>query len=100
GSGGNWLTSREYITYNYLGASQTGQNSGRPFTGHIASGQSFFVEKMDDTPASEPITFANAMRGSDNNAFFRRAPIPRLWMTVKDVTNNYNETLLGFVADA
>jgi len=94
--GGNW-TSQDYAVWNQVGT-VAGPNSGLRFDGYIASGQSFFVEKVD--PGSSILNFDNAMRSTKNNVFFRMAPIQRLWLSAVGPSGDYNETLIAFTQEA
>ncbi len=95
--GANWNANEDYVVWSGAGV-VAGPNSGTPFTGHVASCQSFFVEKMDN--GSSPIHFNNSMRSTENNAFFRLAPIERLWVNLVNPDNVYNETLIAFMDEA
>ncbi|HXH19865.1 MAG TPA: PKD domain-containing protein, partial [Chitinophagales bacterium] len=97
GSGGSGWTSQDYAVWNAAGT-VAGPNTELQFDGHIASGQSFFVEKIDE--GTSILNFSNTMRSTKNNAFFRTAPIERLWMSVVGPANDYNETLIAFMDEA
>lgn len=98
GSGGSsWNAVQDYAVWNRAGL-VAGPNSGTIFNGQIASGQSFFVEKMND--GSGTLVFDNTMRTTENNAFFRMLPVERLWVSLTNPANDYNETLIAFMDDA
>ncbi len=98
GSGGiGWNTSQDYAVWNGAGL-VAGYNSGTIFQGNIASGQSFFVEKIAD--GTLPLLFDNTMRTTENNSFFRLAPKDRLWINITNPDSDYNETLIAFLPDA
>ncbi|HXH20054.1 MAG TPA: choice-of-anchor D domain-containing protein [Chitinophagales bacterium] len=94
GSGGSGYTSGDYAVWN-LSGSVPGPNSGMSPNGFVASGQSFFVEKISD--GTSPVSFTNAMRASANNVFFRQSPISRFWMRITAPGNQNNETLIAFM---
>ncbi len=97
GSGGSGWSSQDYAVWNGAGAIG-GPNSGRQFNGHIASGQSFFVEKV--AAGTSIVKFENNMRSTQNNVFFRSAPIERLWVSATSPDNDYKETLIAFMSEA
>lgn len=98
GSGGaGWNAVQDYCVWNGAGL-VAGPNSGTVFTGHIASCQSFFVEKTND--GAGQVLFDNSMRTTENNAFFRSMPVERLWVNLVNPANDYNETLIAFKQDA
>ncbi len=95
--GGGWNAVQDYGVWNGAGL-VAGPNSGTIFNGHIASCQSFFVEKTDDGTGN--VAFDNSMRTTENDAFFRAMPIERLWVNLVNPANDYNETLIAFKQDA
>lgn len=95
--GGGWNTAQDYAVWNGAGL-VAGYNSGTLFKGFIASGQSFFVEKIAD--GTHTVLFDNSMRATDNQAFFRQSAINRFWISLTDADSNYNETLIAFLPDA
>jgi len=98
GSNGlGWDASQDYVTWNMMGA-VSGPNSSTVFDGHISSCQGFFVDKLNT--GTDPVEFRNSMRGTQNDAFFRQSDIPKLWVSVTNSQNHYNETLIGFPDDA
>lgn len=95
--GAGWNAVQDYAVWNGAGF-VAGPNSGTLFSGHIASCQSFFVEKTDDGTGN--VIFDNSMRTMENDAFFRQMPIERLWVNLVNPANDYNETLIAFKQDA
>lgn len=94
GSQGPGYSPADYGTWNVIGF--VGPNSGQPFNGNIASCQSFFVRAANTTP----INYSNSMRTTVNNEFFDVLPIGRVWLSITDANNKYNETLIAFKSDA
>lgn len=94
GSQGSGYSPADYGTWNVIGF--VGPNSGQPFNGNIASCQSFFVRAAN----TNQINFTNSMRTAVNNEFFDVQPIGRIWLSVNDNQNKYNETLIAFKDDA
>ena len=99
-------TVNDYITHN-----GTGTVSGPAgFNGYIAGGQSFFVNMLDGSASTQPITFNNSLRneGYDNSQFYRQAePIrdlasqkSRIWLDIVDSNNASDRTLIGYVDGA
>ena len=99
-------TVNDYITHN-----GTGTVSGPAgFNGYIAGGQSFFVNMLDGSASTQPITFNNSLRneGYDNSQFYRQAePIrdlasqkSRIWLDIVDSNNVSDRTLIGYVDGA
>lgn len=95
--GSGWNAVQDYAVWNRAGM-VAGPNSGNLFRGSIASCQSFFVEKIND--GADRVIFNNTMRTTDNDAFFRRMPVERLWINITTPSNDYNETLIAFIDDA
>ncbi len=95
--GSGWISAQDYAVWNSAGL-VAGPNSGMLFNGNIASCQSFFVEKIGDGVAT--VNFNNTMRTTSNNAFFRMAPLNRLWVSLINPDSSYNETLIAFLDDA
>jgi hypothetical protein len=93
-SGGTGFTNDDYGVWNVVGF--TGPNSGIPFTGNIASGQGFVVVAS----SASNVVFNNTMRTTQNNAFFDASQWQRLWISVTNTSNHYNETLLAFMTEA
>ncbi|MFN5372642.1 MAG: PKD domain-containing protein, partial [Bacteroidia bacterium] len=94
-AGTGFNAAQDYAVWNNLGI-VSGPNSGTPFTGNIASCQSFFVEAT----SASLIQFNNSMRTTANNAFFVDETVQRLWISVNTEANDYNETLIAFRNDA
>ena len=97
GTGGSGYSTGDFGVWTGAG-SIIGPNSGTSFDGYIGSGQSFFVEKNDD--GTSQVEFRNSMRSTTNNAFFKKLPIERLWISLTNNANDYNETLIAFIEDA
>lgn len=93
-SGGSGFTNDDYGVWNVVGF--TGPNSGTNFNGNIASGQGFVVIAN----SASNVVFNNNMRTTENNAFFNTNEWQRLWISVTNSTNHYNETLLAFMDGA
>lgn len=96
-SGGPGYNFNDFTIWNGAGT-VSGPNTGNPFNGHIATAQGFFAEKI--TNGNGSIKFTNSMRTTQNDAFFRLAPIERLWMNIIGPDSAYNETLIAFLDDA
>ncbi len=95
-TGGSGYQFNDFVVWN--GAGAIGPNSGKPFNGQIATAQGFFAEKIANGNGS--VIFTNSMRTTQNDAFFRLAPIERLWMNIIGPDSAYNETLIAFLDDA
>lgn len=93
-SGGSGWASNDYATYNGVGGVQGG--GGNTPTGNIASGQGFKVNAL----GNGNITFTNAMRNANNNQFFSQADNGKVWLSVVNDLNHFNQTLIGFMEDA
>ncbi len=94
--GSNWGMGQDYGVWS--GAGFTGPNSSKNFTKHIASGQGFFVEKVNN--GVDNVEFRNSMRSSSNNVFFKQIGIERFWLNLTNADSAYNETLIAFINDA
>lgn len=94
GSQGSGYSPADYGTWNVIGF--VGPNSGQSFNGNIASCQSFFIRAAN----TNAVNFSNSMRTAVNNEFFDVLPIGRVWLSVTDANNRYNETLIAFKSDA
>lgn len=93
-SGGSGYTTSDYACWNGTGSIGNVQTPN----GNIGTGQAFFVES---TGSDNIISFSNSMKSTSNTQFF----IPGNY-TVKKIklsisgSGKYNETLIGFLADA
>lgn len=101
----------EYLTHN-----GTGSTPPSGFDGKIASGQGFFVQVLDGSPATSNVTFNNAMRhdganGYDNNIFFRSSNPETtetdstlekqlIWLGLVNESNASSVALVGYVDGA
>lgn len=100
-SGGDGWATNDYAVWTKAGTtpgSPTMSNNGRTPNGHIATGQSFFVNKTAD--GTSALQFQNSMRSSNNNVFFRQKPIQRFWVNISNPNNEINEALIAFIDDA
>jgi hypothetical protein len=93
-SNGLGYSGSDYGVWNGIGF--VAPNSGKTFSGDIASCQGFFVQAN----AASPITFTNSMRTTQNTAFFDASILERVWVSVTTHANDYNETLIAFKGDA
>ncbi|HEX9981387.1 MAG TPA: choice-of-anchor D domain-containing protein [Flavobacterium sp.] len=109
----NSYTTDDYAVYNLSGgvgtaAVSSGINTTIP-TGHIASGQGFFVGGISNGQA----TFNNSMRITGNNSeFFRIADNTspastvshlekhRIWLDLTNSQGAYKQTLIGYIEGA
>src|SRR5690606_24875196 len=106
-------TRDDYAKYNVTGGVKTATaaaNSSVAPVGKIASGQGFFVEALQD--GNHEIFFKNSMRakGRNNNSqFFKGAEqtstLPaleknRVWISISNPQQAYDETLLGYITGA
>lgn len=102
----------QYFTYNVTGSSLA--DPEKPFEGHIASGQGFFVQVLDSV-ANPTVTFSNNMRydvnqeGYENNQFYRpsgtqaEADVTEkqlIWLSLVNENNISAVTLLGYADGA
>ena len=95
----------DYVTLNYLGASDPIGASNI-----IKSGQAFLVQMIDGTAGSGTINFSNGMRLDasnnpyNNSGFFRNSNTPlerhRIWLDLIDSNNIVSGTLVGYATDA
>ena len=103
----------DYITANATGT--TSGPTGVAFNGFIASGQSFMVNTIDGTQATNlNISFTNAMRSKDydNANFFRTSNLSvvnkidiseekhRIWLDLVSENNGANRLLIGYTSNA
>ncbi len=112
GTGAINYSTYDYATYNLTGGvgvaaiddpndptPSNNLNSTVP-TGHIASGQAFFVRGL----ANLPVQFLNSMRVKGfNNEFFRTSENTeksRLWLNLSDHQGAFNQMLVGYVQGA
>ncbi|WP_179336913.1 hypothetical protein [Winogradskyella ludwigii] len=100
----------EYVTYNGMGATPEG------FDGKIASGQGFFVQVLDSSPATSNVVFNNAMRYDgaeetyDNSQFYRsgnsevntdgEVEKQLIWLGLVDESNTSKVALVGYADGA
>lgn len=95
----------DYVTLNYLGASDPIGVSNI-----IKSGQAFLVQMIDGTAGSGTINFSNGMRldasnnSYNNSGFFRTSTNEfekhRIWLDLIDSNNIASGTLVGYATDA
>ena len=95
----------DYVTLNYLGASDPIGASNI-----IKSGQAFFVQMVDGTTGTGNVNFSNSMRLDasnnpyNNSGFFRNANSSsekhRIWLDLIDANNIASGTLVGYATDA
>ena len=95
----------DYVTLNYLGASDPIGASNI-----IKSGQAFFVQMVDGTTGTGNVNFSNSMRLDasnnpyNNSGFFRNSNTPlerhRIWLDLIDSNNIVSGTLVGYATDA
>lgn len=95
----------DYVTLNYLGASDPIGASNI-----IKSGQAFLVQMIDGTAGSGTINFSNGMRldasnnSYNNSGFFRTSTNEfekhRIWLDLIDSNNIASGTLVGYATDA
>ena len=106
-------TRDDYAKYNVTGGVKTATaavNSAVAPVGKIASGQGFFIEALQD--GDHQIFFKNAMRATgqySNGQFFRSGnPVDsnnaieknRIWLSISNAQQAYDEMLLGYVTGA
>lgn len=95
----------DYVTLNYLGASDPIGVSNI-----IKSGQAFLVQMIDGTAGSGTINFSNGMRldasnnSYNNSGFFRTSTNEfekhRIWLDLIDSNNIASGTLVAYATDA
>ena len=86
--------SADYASYTSFGGSAGG--GGNTPTGTIGSVQGFMVKASGNGNA----VFNNAQRTAANTSIlFRLAETKRLWLSVSNTQNYYNQTLVGFIDD-
>jgi hypothetical protein len=90
-SAGAGFDPADYVVVGILGVSAVG--NGTPWTGHIAAGQSFFVQSAS---ISNTFTFNNAMRNANAATFFEdNADLKRISGTPYDIKDGkYTEEQL------
>ena len=93
-SNGLGYSASDYGVWNGIGF--VAPNSGKTFSGDIASCQGFFIQAN----AATPLTFTNSMRTTQNSSFFDASILERVWVSVTTQENDYNETLIAFKGDA
>ncbi|GIV33773.1 MAG: hypothetical protein KatS3mg031_1308 [Chitinophagales bacterium] len=97
-TGGAGYSKTDFAAWSGAGGVAGPNNPSKVPNGHIATGQGFFVEKID--PGTATVTFNNGMRSTTNTVFFRQKPIERLWVNVTNNHGLYNEVLVAFIDDA
>lgn len=85
--------SNDYATYNLSGGTAGGAQSATP-DGYISLCQGFFVNVSD----AGDILFKNNMRSSHSAHFFKndKSEIARVWISLTNSENDYNEILIAF----
>ena len=91
---GTGYAASDYGVYNGVGF--VGPNSGKSFNGNIGSCQGFFIQASN----TNPVTFTNSMRTTQNSTFFDADMLDRVWVSVTTQNEDYNETLIAFKEDA
>jgi hypothetical protein len=83
----------DYASWNLTGGVNSG-NSVRVPTGHIASGQGFWVYAKSNTN----VIFNNSMRSDSNNQFFKDGPSENhnIWLSFTTPSNYQNNILIGY----
>lgn len=101
-------TEGDYAKWNLTGSVKATSPTLMMPTGIIASGQSFFVEGGAGTGNATAV-FKNYMRvGAGNNQFFRQSNQSanyqperhRFWLNIQNGTEDFNQTLIGYVKEA
>jgi hypothetical protein len=97
-------TNSSYMAYNKLGATASGPNSSKSFTGKIGSMQGFFVQVSAN---NTDVSFTESMRVSGDNtstSFFRNAEtesIIKVKLALEAPESGlYNEIIVGLAHDA
>lgn len=108
-------TADDYAKYNLTGGVRTASSAltgGTIPLGVIAAGQGFFIEAASGlSNGSYPVYFKNSMRIAGNNTDFYRQAHPltgttqslekhRIWLTLSNTQGAYNQTLVGYIANA
>lgn len=90
-----------YASYTTLGGTASAAG-GNPPVGFVQTGQGFYV----NSSISGNAVFNNAQRtnNSASNQFFKstsnQVDKHRIWLSLKDATTNYNQTLVGYMDGA
>ncbi len=89
--------SNDYATYNATGGTAGGAESAVP-NGYISPCQGFFVR----VSSAGDILFKNNMRSSHSAHFFKndKSEVARVWISLTNSENDYNEILIGFPEEA
>ncbi len=89
----------DYATWTGMGS--TGGNTAKAPDDYIQSAQGFFVEASSSNPS---ISFTNNMRVVGNNTQFfktqQNEERNRVWLSITNTNNDYNQILIGFAKDA
>jgi hypothetical protein len=91
----------DYASWNQTGGTAGSFGGGVP-NGSISSGQAFFIKVPAANSNLNSVVFSNNQRTSANDSavVFRNASIERAWINVNGPHNSFNQTLIGFTADA
>lgn len=100
----NQYTKADYIAYSLAGSVMPNSFS-TPFTGKIASGQSFIVKSLSPTGS---VAFTNCMRVKDNNTQFYRpsqatatvAPRDRFKLNMTNANGIFSQILVAYLPEA
>lgn len=93
-SGGAGYASNDYAVRNFAGSTNGGGGHTAPL--YIASGQGFKVRAT----TNGSINFTNTLRNTTiNNAFLSQGNNSKIWLSVSNPDNYYNQTLLAFMID-
>ena len=91
-----------YASYTTLGGTASAAG-GNPPVGFVQTGQGFYV----NSSVSGSAVFNNAQRAPNtaSNQFFKNASNTvvdkhRIWLSLKDASNNYNQILVGYMDGA
>ncbi|MGY0393247.1 T9SS type A sorting domain-containing protein [Bizionia sp. KMM 8389] len=98
----------QYVTYNRTGSTPD------VFDGNIASGQGFFVQVSESSPATSIVSFENSLRfddaenAYDNSNFLSTSDASTVnngdknlvWLSLVDASNTSSVALIGYVAGA
>ena len=102
-------SSTDYLTINALGVVGGSPKNNKQWSGHLGTAQGFFVKvSADDSVAygDHKVVFNNEMKVQGYNGdstFFRHLEaqsFQRVYLSLSDENNSYDETLIGFTADA
>ncbi len=92
-TGGSGYASNDYAVRTFAGSTAGGGGNTAPL--NIASGQGFKVLAS----SAGNVTFSNTLRNTSNNVFLSQGNNKKVWLSIIDPNNYFNQTLIAFMID-